>query len=313
MLKKLLLAVVVVGISVLTAACGFSEQDTLPKEKARLKIVTSFYPMYIETINITRGVPGVEVLNMTKPQTGCLHDYQLVPEDLKTLETADVFVINGAGMENFLDKVIKQNAQLKVIEASKDISLLMEGAHEHNSEHKHTHEEVANPHVWVSVSNAILQVQNIGAQMAVLDPEYAEQYQKNTAAYVQKLVALKTEMHEELANITAKDIITFHEAFPYFAREFDLNLVAVIEREPGSEPTPQELKATIEKVKALKVKALFTEPQYSAKSAQALSEATGAKVYVLDPAVTGDATKDSYDDYLVIMKKNAKTLKEALQ
>ena len=94
------------------------------------RIVTSFYLMYIATINITQGIDGVEVTNMTKPQTGCLHDYQLATGDLKTLEKADAFVINGAGMEAFLDKVVNQQKALKIIDASKDIPLLKDGDEE---------------------------------------------------------------------------------------------------------------------------------------------------------------------------------------
>lgn len=269
--------------------------------KKNLMIVTSFYPVYIATINVSRDVPGVQVVNMTKPQTGCLHDYQLTPEDLKTLERADVFVINGAGMEAFLEKAIKQQPQLKVIEASKDIELLKD----QNGE--------VNPHVWVSISNEILQVRNIAAQLSAADPAHAEKYKKNADEYCEKLKVLQDSMREKISQTANKNVITFHEAFPYFAKEFNLNIVAVIEREPGSEPTPQELSETIGKVKASKIKALFAEPQYSSKAAETIARETGAKVYVLDPVVTGDAKPNAYDDYIRAMEKNGKTLQEALQ
>ena len=103
--------------------CGGNDSGGKSDKKAEgpFRIVTSFYPMYIAAINITDGIDGVEVVNMTKPQTGCLHDYQLSTGDLTTLEKADAFVINGAGMEAFLDKVIRQQKNLKRIDASKDI------------------------------------------------------------------------------------------------------------------------------------------------------------------------------------------------
>ena len=97
-------------------ACGQNAGNT-GSGKGTL-IVTSFYPMYILTSNIADGIEDVEVVNMTEPQTGCLHDYQLVPADLKVLEKADIFVINGAGMESFLEKVISQLPDLTVIEAA---------------------------------------------------------------------------------------------------------------------------------------------------------------------------------------------------
>lgn len=324
MLKFLRLGLLLAVSVFFLTACGSgagsdaAKNSSVPEVK-KLTLVTSFYPMYIATINVTKNVPGVEVVNLTKPQTGCLHDYQLLPEDVKTLEKADLFVINGAGMENFLDKVIKQRPNLIVVDSSKDIPILMdEFGHEHeDEEHAHETEEhehgVPNPHLWVSVANAILQAKNIGTQLAVADPAHAEQYKHNTEVYVQKLEALRAKMHAALDGLPHRDIVTFHEAFPYFAQEFGLHISAVIEREPGTQPSPQELAQTIDIIKETGVKALFAEPQYPAKAADAIAEATGAKVYILDPAVTGEAKPDAYDDYINIMEKNTLTLKEALQ
>lgn len=285
----------------LLAGCGRDDKQNNIANNKPVTIVTSFYPMYISTINITRDVPGVEVINMTKPQTGCLHDYQLAPEDMQKLEKASVFIINGAGMEAFLDKAVKQQPKLKIIEASKDIPLLKDQSGEDN------------PHVWVSISDAIIQVKNIAEQLALVDPANAERYKKNANEYNKKLESLRDEMHLDLDSVKTKDIVTFHEAFPYFAKEFNLHIVDVIEREPGTEPSPKELAETIAKVKKLEVKALFAEPQYPVKSAEVIAKETGAKIYTLNPAVTGEAKRDAYDDYINIMKKNLEVLKEALQ
>ena len=263
-------------------------------------IVTSFYPMYVATLNITQGIDGVTVTNMTKPQTGCLHDYQLMTEDMKTLEKADAFVINGAGMESFLDKVVTQQKNLKVIDASKGIELLKDGDEE-------------NPHVWLSVTDAILQVKNIAEQLKAADPKHADAYEKNANAYIKKLESLKAEMHAALDNVPNKDIVTFHEAFPYFAKEFGLNIISVVEREPGTEPTPAELQATVEQVNKLPVKVLFTEPQYSPSAAETIARETGAKIYTLDPVVTGESDDKAINAYIDTMKKNMETLKTALQ
>ena len=287
---------------VFLSACGRNSAIDKDKENGKaFTVVTSFYPMYIATINITKDISGVKVINMTKPQTGCLHDYQLVPEDMQKLEKANAFVVNGAGMEVFLDKAVKQQPKLKIVDASKNIPLLKDENGEEN------------PHVWVSVSNAIIQVNNIAEQLAELDTVNAEKYKNNAGVYTKKLEALRTDMHSSLDNVKTKDIITFHEAFPYFAKEFNLNIVDVIEREPGTEPSPKELEETIDKVKELKVKALFAEPQYPAKAAEVIAKETGAKVYTLDPAVTGESKADAYDDYINTMKKNLDVLKEALQ
>ncbi|NLI14391.1 MAG: zinc ABC transporter substrate-binding protein [Peptococcaceae bacterium] len=286
--------------AVLLSACG-GQSSVAPEKKEDGKsftIVTSFYPLYISAINVAKDVPGVKVVNMTEQTTGCLHDYQLVPEDLKTLSEAQVFIVNGAGMEAFMDNVVSQLPNLKIVEASKGIPLITgEG------------EEGDNPHVWVSISNDIQQVKNIGLQLAELDPDHAAQYSANTTAYAAKLEDLQARMHQSLDGVKNKDIITFHEAFPYFAQEFKLNIAAVIEREPGSEPSAAELAETIETVRQAKIKALFAEPQYPAKAAETIANETGAKLYILDPVVTGPMEPDAY---IKIMEANLKTLEEAL-
>ena len=297
--RKNMLFCLLASLCLLLTGCGSTNTAGGGKDGS-FHIVTSFYPMYVATINITQGVDGVTVTNMTKPQTGCLHDYQIMTEDMKTLEKADAFVINGAGMESFLDKVVEQQKNLKIIDASKGIELLKDDDEE-------------NPHVWLSVTDAILQVKNIAEQLKAADPKHADAYEKNATAYIKKLEALKAEMHAELDTVPNKDIVTFHEAFPYFAKEFGLNIISVVEREPGTEPTPAELQETIEQVKKLPVKVLFTEPQYSPSAAETIARETGAKIYTLDPVVTGEANDEAINAYIDTMKKNMKTLKTALQ
>ena len=295
-----ILSLLLLVLSVALVGCSGADKGAEKKSAEPFRIVTSFYPMYVATINITDGVDGVEVYNMTKPQTGCLHDYQLMTEDMKTLEKADVFVINGAGMEDFMDKVTEQQKKLKVIDASRGIELIHD-------------DEGDNPHVWLSVTDEIAQVRNIADQLKEADPAHADKYEKNAAAYIEKLTALKNEMHAALDNVPHKDIVTFHEAFPYFAKEFNLNIIGVVEREPGTEPTPTELQETIEQVNALPTKVLFTEPQYSPAAAETIARETGAKIYTLDPVVTGEATPAAKYAYIDTMKKNMKVLQEALQ
>ncbi|MDD6795429.1 MAG: metal ABC transporter substrate-binding protein [Clostridiaceae bacterium] len=298
-ISKLLGLVLVV--SLLLSGCGSTgdSKSTEKAEESKTKIVASFYPMYIALLNITDGIDNVEVSNMTGPQTGCLHDYAITTENMKTLEDANIFVINGAGMESFMEKVTSEIPKLKVVEASEGIELI-EG----------DGDEGDNPHVWVSISENIKQVENIGKKLEEIDSKNADKYKENTKKYVDKLKAESEKMHKELDKLPNRDIITFHEAFPYFAKEFNLNIVGVIEREPGTEPDAEELKDTIEKVKELKVKVLFAEPQYPAKAAESIAKETDAKVYTLDPAVTGDDNKDAY---IKIMDKNLDVLKEALK
>ena len=266
-------------------------------ETKKIKLVCSFYPMYIMALNVVKGVPDVSISNLTPPMTGCLHDYTLTTDDMKKLADAQVFVANGAGMESFLDRVIAQYPQIKIIKLTDGIPLI-----------KGAGEEGDNPHVWVSISLAITEVNNFGKNMEKIDPAHADLYRKNTEAYVNKLERLRQKMRTELAPYKGRKIVTFHEAFPYFAREFGLEIAAVVEREPGSEPSARELSKTVDLVRNAGIKTLFSEPQYPATAADTIARETGAKVFMLDPAVTGPNDPDAY---IKIMENNLQVLKTA--
>ena len=262
-----------------------------------LRVVTSFYPVYVAALNVTADVPGVEVHNLTSPHIGCLHDYQLTAGDVRQLADADLLLANGAGMETFLGKVKEQSPSLRVVEASEGIPL-MDG----------------NPHVWVSFEGASRQVDNIAEALALAAPEKADAFRANAATYKAALAALDEKMKSSLAPYAGTPIVTFHEAFPYFARDYKLDLVGVIAREPGTEPSARELADTIGLVRERKVKALFAEPQFPDKSAQVISRETGVKVHELDPVVTGPSEpSEARRAFLRAMEKNLGVLQEALR
>lgn len=296
------LCVVLLGL-LMVSGCGANNRSkpTSPtgNSSSTMTIATSFYPMYIFALNVAKDIPNVNVIDMTKPTAGDLHDYAVTPDDMKNLEGAKALIINGAGIEGFMGNITSQMPDLKIIDTSKGINLI-----------KGTGNIGNNPHLWVSISNAIKQVQTIGDQLALLDPKNAAKYKENTAVYIKKLKVEKDKMHLALDGLKNRDIITFHDAFPYFAKEFNLNIVGVIEREPGSEPSAKDLADTIDMVKRLKVKALLAEPQYSTKAADTIAKETGAKVYTLDPVAMGPINADAY---INIMDSNLKTLQEALK
>ena len=290
---------------------GFSGCGTPAKESSRLKLLASFYPIAIMALNITDGVEGVAVESMAQQQTGCLHDFQMTTADMKKAETADAFLINGAGMEGFLDKISDQLPELPVIDSSTGIPLIASGEdHHHDGGEGHDHDqEDYNPHLWVSITNCMEQVRNLSEGIIALDPEHEAEYRENTETYLEKLSALRDKMHSALDHVKNKDIITFHEAFPYFAEEFGLHIAAVINREPDSQPSAKELADTIRLVRETGVKALFVEPLYPETSAVIIAAETGAQVYVLDPAVSGEWDKNAY---LTAMESNLQVLEQAL-
>lgn len=284
-------------------------------------VMTSFYPMYIFTQNLLKGIPDIHVQNMTQTQGGCLHDYQLMPQDMKYLYGAKTFVINGAGMETFLEDVAKQNENLTIIDSSINIPLLASHhAHEENDVHEeeeqeehhnddgHNHGE-HNAHIWMSVSNAITQVKNIAHGLIDVFPEYKAQILANKDAYIATLTALRTEIAQKLTPIKGKHILSFHEAYDYFAQAFGLHVVATVESDEGAQPGTKELTQLVDLIKDEDISAIFVEPFYIGSSADILAKETSIKVFVVNPMTYGEG---HIDDYQKIMIENANIFLEAL-
>ena len=296
-MKKIISIISALFICIFASGC----QKNFAKQT---RYVASCYPVYIITLNLIDGIEGTEVIHMSENHQGCLHDFQIQSEDLKNIEKSSAFIINGAGMENFLKKVTDEIPQIKIIDSSKNIELL-----ENNCHHHHSHEHEYNPHIWMSIDNYIKQTENISEGLIESDPENEEKYKKNCEEYVSKLKNLKNDITLKLKDVHGKSIITFHEAFPYFANEFGLNIPDVINHDPESEPSAKQISKTINVMRENNINSLFIEPQYKSTAAETISKETGAKIYTLDPAVTGENSKDAY---IEIMNKNADTLKEAL-
>lgn len=293
--------------AVFFSSCSKKESKDLSSGKT--KISATFFPLYVMLLNITEGA-DVELSMLAPANTGCLHDYQLTTKDMKVIEECDILVVNGAGMEDFLDKALSIKKDSTVI-ASEGYDLLTEeGSLQPNA------------HVWVSLEGAVYEVNKITQGLCALDAKSAELYKKNAESYVKKIKSLQTRMQSELTLLKGRSVITFHEAFPYFAKEFSLNTIAVVEREPGTEPTARELKEIVSLIKSAalqnkgQIPLLFAEPQYSSSAAQIIAAETGLKVQELDPAVTiaEDAASDEAlkNSYLKTMEKNLAVLKSVL-
>ena len=296
-------------LMLLSMLVGCQQNDS--KDENQFNIVTSFYPMYIATSNIVEGIENVKLTNMTNTEVGCLHDYQLTTRDMNVLERADVFIINGGGMESFIDKAISAYPEIAIVNASEGILEEHEKLEHGTSGLDETgHHHGQNAHIWVSVSMYIEQIKNIANELGKIDVENQEKYLANAEAYITKLETLKTKMHEELEGLEHRNMVTFHEAFEFFAEEFDLNVVAVIEREPGTSPSAGELAQIIETVKKTEASAIFVEPQYESSVANVIVQETNRPVYTLDPIVTGELQKDAYE---TVMRQNLEVLKEALK
>ena len=302
-LKKIIAPILSAVSLLLVTGCG--------KKESSVNFVTSCYPVHIIAMNIADGIDDVGIKKMSETHSGCLHDFQLQSQDLKNIEKSSAFIINGAGMENFLGKITEENQEIKIIDSSAEIPLIDEECSHDDCEDEecdcHNHGG-SNPHIWLSLKNYIMQIKNICEGMKSVDPKNAEKYQKNADVYINKVRDLKIRMHDELRKFEGKNIITFHNAFPYFAKEFGINILEVINHEPGEEPSAKEILDTINKMKQNNVKTIFTEPQYPDSAAKTIAKETNAEIYTLDPCVTGDNDKNAY---INAMEKNLEILKIA--
>lgn len=285
------------GTFIFSTSCSGKKQSTKTEttQDSSIEIMASFYPLYVMLLNITENIPDVKISMLAPANTGCLHDYQLTTRDMKNLEKCDILVVNGAGMEDFLEKAL---------ELKKDSTIIAAEGYELFED---------NAHIWVSPKGAIYEIQRITEGLCRLNAKNEKLYKENAENYINRINDLNNEMHNQLDEFNGTKIITFHEAFPYFASEFGLELAAVIERDAGTEPSPKELKELIALIKNIQKQggklALFAEPQYSSSAASVISSETGLTVAELDPSVTGNLEKDSY---INTMKENTKILKEML-
>ena len=273
-------------------------------------VVTSFYPVWIMTLNLTRGLEDhVTVRNLAAPSVGCLHAYQLQTSDMKVLSGADAFVVNGAGMEAFLPEIARALPHLPVIEASEGIDLLENGD---AVEILESEEEEVNSHLWLDPVRAVRMAENIAAGLVRLMPEEESVISANLQDYRSRLETLDQQLREGLEDLPRRDIVTFHEAFPYFAAAYGLHVVAVVSKEPGEVLTPAQMSVLVREIIRLGNPPLFVEPQYTDLSAQTLSRETGSSVWSLDPMVTGPEENVPFDYYETVMLQNMETLIDAL-
>ena len=218
--------------ALLLIAAGCSAPQSGEKE-SRLTVVTSTYPVYLFTSAVCDGVEGVTVERLNTGETSCLHDYTLSVDDMRMLESADVVVLNGAGLEDFLtDALATSSAQ--VIDCSEGVDLLENLTHDHEEGdeegHDHGHYD---PHYWMDPRNAALAVSSILNGLWEADPDYAAEYQDNAEQATVLLNSWQPELQETLAQsgVEVSGLITFHDGFQYFAKAFDFPLLAAIEEE----------------------------------------------------------------------------------
>lgn len=339
MKKKIL---VLLLLSMILTACGAERNTT--EDSGKLRVVTSFYPIYLLAQAVTEGATELELMNMAQPQTGCLHDYELTISDMKLLEGADVLMINGGGMESFLDQALERYPELVIVDTSAGIELLEDGIehdHDHGEEDIHHHEEETaeahhhdaeeeeeahleheeehsheaegqghshegNPHIWLSPEQAAQQVENIAAALSELDKADAEIFAANAEAFHEAAHALQEKAHE-IGIPEEMHAAVFHEGFAYLAELFHMEPVFGIFADEYQMPSARELTEATDEAIGHDIRFFLTAEDNGKIYAETLAAEVDESIVLLDPLTTADEENLSY---LERMQKNIEAVEK---
>lgn len=280
-------------------------------EHKKLKVVTTFYPMYYFAKQIAGNSAEVSLLipNGVEP-----HDWEPTAKDMATIQNADVFIYNSRYFESWTQKVLKSidSSKLEVVEASKNIHLMNTHSLEKHDQEKG--EPSSNDsHVWLSPVLAQQEVDNIANALEQKDPKNKSQYEKRTAEIVVKLKDLD-QLYKETANKAPnKEFVTQHAAFGYLAKQYGLTQIPIAGLSPDVEPSLAKLAELAKLTKEKNIKVIYFEGLTSSKVAQTLANEIGAKTEVLNPleGLTKDEQKQGLD-YIDVMKNNLHALEKTL-
>jgi len=316
-MRKTLTAFVLALIAALSCtACG---APSSPSGDDTIRIAATTYPVYLFTTAVTEGAEGIQVELMIQQTTSCLHDYTLTVNDMKVVESADILIMNGGGLEDFLSDALSASSAA-VIDCSVGIPLLDShghdhdhtGGHDHGHDHDHTgghdhgHDHEDDPHFWMSTEWAAVMLQNICAGLSQIDPDNATLYESNLQASLEMIPqnTLRT------TSSIRPHLITFHDGFRYFAQDSHMVLLKSIEEEEGAEASSADIKEIIELIRTHDIPAIFTEVNGSQSTAQAIARETGVEVYALNLLMSGGGS--GMQPYVDAMTENYATIVQAL-
>ncbi len=260
--------------------------------QSKIIAITSFYPLY----EFTKEIGGDKVdVSLLVPQGVEPHDWEPTIRDIQKIEQADLIIINGNGFEKWVDKI--DSSKVSIINSGRSFGWVTG--------------EPTQPvdfHYWLNPLSAKLQIKAITDGLIEADPENADYYENTKKTYDLKLDALHSKIKTEL-NGCKKDFVAFHDAFSYFAHEYDLNQHTVIQsNSPHSEPTSKKLEDVIQLAKSLDIDVIFAEEGVGIRASQVIANEIGGKVLILSPL---EVVEDD-SSYFKKMEENLSNLKEAL-
>jgi zinc/manganese transport system substrate-binding protein len=297
------------ALAVLTTAAG--------AETARKNVIASFYPLYVHAINIAGDKLKVDVL---LPPGAGIHDFNCKPSDIKKISDAGLLLLNGAGLDDFALKIAEnyRHAGLKTADVSYGVELISAAGgeacagHDHGNAHE-GHAALSDPHTWLSLKNAAVQVNNIAGALSGIDPENAPYYRANADAYLIKLAELDKAAAEKLSPHKGLKFIVFHGSFAYLARDYGMVQDSIADSF-GNAPKPSKIKAIYDIIKKENIKFLVSEPGFQNKEIRALCEQYVLDNIELDPMGSyAPAPENARDHYIRTMKNNIEKLSAAFE
>ena len=310
MVRKLILMLCTIFALTAIAGCGGQQSDENASSSAssgadsgKVNVAVSFDAMkeFVQAVGGDKVEIHTIIPDGTEP-----HDFEPKAQDLQQLQKAQVFVYNGNGMEAWADKAVSSanNDKLIVVEAAKGVQPLENKDPEEVKEHGQY-----DPHVWLSLKNAEIEVKNIKDALVKADPDNKDYYEKNCDAYVKQLDDLFNEYNQKFQSAPHKNFVTGHAAFGYFCRDFGLTQNSVEDTFAEGEPTAQQLTKLIDYCKTNNVKTIFAEKMTSPEISQTLANEVGAKV---ETVYTIESSEDNMS-YLDRMKSNLEKIYASLQ
>ncbi len=289
------------AFALLAAACGpGAPASGASGSSGELRVITTTTVF----ADIVRNIGGDRVsVDSIIPAGAGPEDYEPKPDDARKLNGADLIVSNGAGLDGFLDKLIGaagENKAARLVLADGIPTITVDGE--------------VNPHFWLDpslVTDHYLPA--ITAALSRLDPAAQSTFEANRAAYGAKVTAMDEANKARFDAIPAanRKLVTFHDAFPYFAAHYGFELVGVVVANVGQEPTAAELVDLVKTVRAAGVKAVFSESQFSPKLAQTLASEAGI-TRVVTTLYNDTLGPPPADTYIGMMEWNVQEIAEAL-
>ncbi|AJW69930.1 Periplasmic solute binding protein [Nitrosopumilus adriaticus] len=299
-IKMAIIAIaIVIPLSSIAVYGTDSNQRFVNIDNSRLQVISSFYPLHEFSQNV--GKEKVDAILLV-PVGVEPHDWEPTVKDVQRMQGTDLIIINGIGFENWVDDLEQSGYSGEIVDTSNGILIKT-----HEEEHEDENHLEGDPHIWLNPVYAKIQVQNIADAFSNVDPTNQQYYQSNAAAYIKDLELLDLKIRNDLSNCK-NDFIAFHDAFSYFADEYNLKQHTIISsNDPHGEATAKTLENIISTAKKLNIKVIFAEESVDTRTSQIIANEIGGKVLVLSPL---ESSSDG--TYISKMTKNFENLKEAL-